>query len=522
MKNLATHLPDPRKTTQTQPIPGREGQMHANPAGGFVFAAGDWERLDRFLIIGTEGGTYYASEAALTVENAAVVRRCLAADMPRTLRRIVEVSDGGLAPKNDPAILALALAFTVENVGHVPQRVSALQSVCRTGTHLFQFLEAVRDLRGGGRGLNGAVRRWLMAKPADSLAYQMAKYRNRAGWTWRDVLRRYRPNPAKPDDRSALYAWAVGKPLADKPLPGVVAAMEAASTLEGPALAAHIREHKLPWECVPDTQTTDPAVLEALFESMPYMATVRQLSKLQAHGVLPKRRDDCLARLRDEQAIAKSRIHPVALMLAAHAYEAGSGRHLTWTPDAAIVDALDDAFQIALKVAPPTGKSILIGLDVSGSMSQNTASGVPLHKVSAAMALTYVRTDHAHVCLFHTAAGPLPLSGRMRVTDATRMLDKIRGGGTDCSLPFSYALHHKMDVDAFVVMTDNETWAGSKHPAQALKAYRRGMNKPAAKVVWCAMTAGKSSLGLPDDQRALGVAGFDASAPQIVGNFIAS
>ena len=51
-----------------------------NNAGGFVFAIDDWARLDRFLILGAEGGTYYVSERKLTQENAGVVTRCLAAD----------------------------------------------------------------------------------------------------------------------------------------------------------------------------------------------------------------------------------------------------------------------------------------------------------------------------------------------------------------------------------------------------------------------------------------------------------
>ena len=51
---------------QQMPLPGEK--MVANDAGGYVYALDDWARLDRFLILGTEGGTYYASEARLTRE----------------------------------------------------------------------------------------------------------------------------------------------------------------------------------------------------------------------------------------------------------------------------------------------------------------------------------------------------------------------------------------------------------------------------------------------------------------------
>lgn len=558
MKNLSQHLGDPRRTSQREAIPGREAEMEKNAAGGYSFKAGDWERLDRFLIIGTEGGTYYAGEREMTISHGGVVRRCLAEDRIKTLNRIIDVSFQGLAPKNDPAIMALALSFVALKGEYVPLRSFALQKVCRTGTHLFQFLEAVTGMRGGGRALNGAVRAWLSDKDVDKLALQMVKYRNRAGWTWCDVMRKYRPKPpvlptgveaeleqdvSEISKRSALYTWAAGKGVVIDDLPTVAFNTLRVADIHVEYLASFIKANRLPWECVPSEHTTNPAVLDALFDHMPMMATVRQLSKLQAHGVLEKRRSDVIARLTDEDTVRKSRIHPVSLMLAASAYEKGSGRHLTWTPDPRIVDALDDSFQMALKVAEPTGKKILVAIDCSGSMHhQTTSSGIELFKIAAAMALTYVRTDDARVIAFdceleamrawhlisypelkdRKGVYPLPLSSRMRITDAMRAITDVgQGGGTDCALPFKHALENDIDVDCFVVFTDNETWAGQgQHPAQALQAYRDRKN-PNAKVVWCAMTAGDATCGDPSDARMLSITGFDSSAPQLVGNFAA-
>ena len=39
-------------------------------AGGYVYAIDPWSRVDRFLILGTEGETYFAAEHTLTQENA--------------------------------------------------------------------------------------------------------------------------------------------------------------------------------------------------------------------------------------------------------------------------------------------------------------------------------------------------------------------------------------------------------------------------------------------------------------------
>lgn len=56
-------------TRQSEPIPG-SAQL-PNSAGGFAWTLDRWSRLDRFLVLGTEGGTYYVGERELTVDNAA-------------------------------------------------------------------------------------------------------------------------------------------------------------------------------------------------------------------------------------------------------------------------------------------------------------------------------------------------------------------------------------------------------------------------------------------------------------------
>ena len=95
------------RTPQSQPIPG--STQGANSAGGYAWQVDDWVRLDRFLILGAEGGTYYIAEHDLMKQNHDALVRCIKADGIRAVNRIVEISDSGRAPKNDPAIFALAL-----------------------------------------------------------------------------------------------------------------------------------------------------------------------------------------------------------------------------------------------------------------------------------------------------------------------------------------------------------------------------------------------------------------------------
>ena len=63
MKNLAKHV-STRVTPQSQPIPGKAQEQ--NNAGGYSYVLDCWGRLQRFLILGSEGGTYYVGERDLT------------------------------------------------------------------------------------------------------------------------------------------------------------------------------------------------------------------------------------------------------------------------------------------------------------------------------------------------------------------------------------------------------------------------------------------------------------------------
>ena len=158
-------------TPQHSPIAGTV----PNSAGGHAFAVDDWTRLDHFLVLGSEAGSYYASQAALTRDNAQAVLRAIASDGERAVSRIVAVSESGRAPKNDPALFALALAAASDHLGTRRAALAALPLVARTGTHLFQFAASVEESRGWGRSLRRAVGAWHAAQPVERLAYQLVK-----------------------------------------------------------------------------------------------------------------------------------------------------------------------------------------------------------------------------------------------------------------------------------------------------------------------------------------------------------
>ena len=128
-----------RITPQSQPIPG--STQVPNSAGGYTWQVDNWTRLDRFLILGAEGGTYYIGELDLVKQNHDALVRCIQTDGVRAVNRIVEISDSGRTPKNDPAIFALALVAAHGNAETKALAFQNLSQVCRIGTHLFHFAE---------------------------------------------------------------------------------------------------------------------------------------------------------------------------------------------------------------------------------------------------------------------------------------------------------------------------------------------------------------------------------------------
>jgi 60 kDa SS-A/Ro ribonucleoprotein len=566
IKSLTRHT-SARRTPQSSPIPG--STQVANSSGGYAWAVDDFARLDRFLILGAEGGSYYASERALTIDNAAAVVRALSVDGARVVARIVEVSEGGLAPKNDAAIFALAMALKLGDEATRRLAAAAAPRVCRIGTHIFQLAEAVQSFGGWGRVTARAFSSWYDAQPADALALNVIKYQRREGWSHKDLLAKAHPS-SNDEAHAALYSWiardgdlsardvvrARGERVFSKgsyperardQLPRIIEGFEKVRTTSDAAdVARLVRDYALPREALPTEVLDDARVWDALLHAgkgMPLTAFVRNLGKMSSIGLLATgsgAAKNVVMRLRDTDAIRRARVHPLSLLVALRVYAQGKGDKgsLTWRPVPSIVDALDEAFYLAFRAVEPTGKRHLLALDVSGSMSAGRVCGSPLtpREASTAMALVTANVEDHYDVLAFTSAGfmstgrsmhagypaaisPVDITASMRLQDAVAMTSRMPFGGTDCALPMLYATANKLEVDAFVIYTDSETWAGATHPAQALRAYREKSGID-AKLVVVGMVSNGFSIADPNDAGMLDVVGFSTDTPAALASFV--
>lgn len=518
-----------KRTAQSEQADSRQVK---NNAGGFTFTVSKWDRLERFLILGTDGGTYYVNQKDLTKQNVDFVKALLKEDSNEVIRRTVDVSDNGRAKSNSPALFVLALAMNTDGVNK-SEVSSALQKVARTATHLFEYAQYLENLGGWGRAKRNSIAEWYGSKSDKALAMQVVKYRQRNGWTHKDLFALAHPKGLN----KAIGSFVLGKSSDETHylIEGFRKAQSA--TTEDEAISA-VFEYKLPWETVPTEFHKSLKLWRALFDAdllgqTALLRNVTRFAKLGAFNDMVFAADFC-ARLSDADRIATGRVHPISYLNALVTFSEGqvdrarSGyyyapvRNKNWESNGKIQAALDTGFYNAFKSLEPAGKRTLVGIDVSGSMG-SMASGLDLScaQVAGAVAMTIARTEpYSMMRGFSTQFIDLGITESMFLDGVMRTMRNRPFAGTDCALPMVWALKNKVEVDTFVVITDNETWAGNIHPHQALKEYRNKMGIDARLAV-LGVDATGHTIADPSDKGQMDFVGFDSAAPKVLADFSA-
>ena len=207
---------------------GLPGQV-ANNAGGFSFPLPLEQEWMRYLIIGSksENGNFYQTGGQIST----CVSRCIlaAVETPATCKHlisdIVDVSVNGRAAKQEMTMLSLAAVIVFSEDAECKRAaLSAVQDVCRIPTHWFMLLKYIRDLsqdkkkpgKGMGAGVRAAFTKLYTSRTGPELAVLLTKYKNREGWTHKDIISLLHINPSAMRDDGArmVLEWIMKE---DKP-----------------------------------------------------------------------------------------------------------------------------------------------------------------------------------------------------------------------------------------------------------------------------------------------------------------
>ena len=537
---LRAHLNKP--TPQSEPL---DDTQIKNRAGGHVYKIDPLDQVRRFLVMGTEGGTFYANEREMTKENTKNLSKTIKSNGIEVVKIAAEISEGGRAANNDMALFALAVAMTDGDLETKRAAREVYTRVARTGTHHLTFVDFLTSMRGIGKIPKFAIGDWYKEKSDDQLAYQVTKYQNRSGWTHRDVLQKIHWGLNTP-----LYRWITRNQMdarenfggkhksAFGELPHIIQGYEVAKDLSNSQSATDkdvikaIKTYGLTHEMVPNKFKNSVKLWETLLPKMNVGALVRNLGKMSSIKMFPNMSSkndntDLVIDKINPESVKKARLHPITLLGALKTYQNGEGvrGNLEWEANRDICEHLEEAFYWTFDSLEPSGKNMMLALDVSSSMtwSYPMASNPQLTcaHVTAVMAMVTLRTErHAHIYAFAHDFKEIPISKRSTLNEVLSETEKANFGGTDCSLPMLKAIERRWEVDGFAIYTDNETWAGNVHPKVALDNYRQKSGRD-ARVAVVGMTATDCSIADPNVNYMADFIGISTDTPRLISDYLA-
>ena len=497
-------------------------------SGSYLFKADTWSVLRRCLLIGTAQGSYYAGKHELTDEFVGVLSNAIALNPDRVAQEIVYASDGR-SLNNSAPLFALVLL----SMGEAPEAKRAFQNifpqVVRTGSHFYEWLSYTKSMRGFGKIVREAGTSWLSNADVKALAYQLLKYQQRQGFSHRDALRLFHVKPPT-EDHNQLFQWVTqGWDSLPQEIPSnTMAQIWWYEWLKRHPEKSHeaIAKGRLTHEMAAPVGKMDQQAWQLLFKEMPIGALLRNLGSLTELGVLSdancrKNLEHVQSILNNRNHLRKGRIHPIDILKALKTYQSGGklGRsQKTWQPSTRILSILERALELSFDVLPSTGKVFLHAIDVSGSMSYQSVSSIGLTccEIATTMALATAKAEKNYVIRgFATNFRDLNITAQDSFSEAIAKASNQNFGGTDASVAYDWAIRKKFKVDVFCFWTDSESWAGNKHPSQALAEYRRRVN-PQAKAVYVTLVPYNISLVDPKDSMSWDIAGFDPGTPRLI------
>ena len=416
--------------------------------------------------------------------------------------------------KDMPALLAATLA--VRDVALLSQ---VFGRVVDNGKMLRTFVQVVRSGVTGRKSLGSRpkklVQRWLLSASEQQLLN--ASVGNTPSLA--DVVKMVHP---KPDEawRAAWFAWLIGKPFDEAALPPLTQAFERFKRARAEGKGGELPDVPFQMLTALDLSTGQWAQIARRGS---WQMVRQNLNTFARHGVFQRRHMVQLvaAKLRDAEAIAKSRVMPYQLLAAFKA----TGEDVPTE----IRDALQGAMELAIANVPSFDGRVVVCPDVSGSMSQavtghrgSATTSVRCIDVAALVAAAVLRKNpSARVLPFEQQVVPMQLNGCDSVMTNAQALASVGGGGTNCSAPLAMLNKVGATVDVVILVSDNESWVdATRHGAtQTLREWEAlKQRNPHGRLVCIDLQPGATTQAA-ERHDILNVGGFSDAVFDLVASF---
>ncbi|MGC1548418.1 MAG: RNA-binding protein [Rhodanobacter sp.] len=418
-----------------------------NEAGGVAYERSPEAVLALYAATGCLNSTFY-SDAAMQLGQVLGLCEAIA---PEYIAKTALYARKTAYMKDMPALL---LAHLAVRDGDWLDKV--FDQVIDNGRMLRNFVQIMRSGVVGRKSLGTRpkrlVQRWLENASID--AVMSAAIGDKPSLA--DVIRMVHPKP-KDAEREALYAWLIGKPYKSEALPEKVRELEAFKKEQGTVVP------DLPFQYL----TALPLKAQHwkdIARRASWQVTRMNLNAFARHDVFE---DGALtsrmaARLRSAEAIQRARVFPYQLMTAFRVSSAGI--------PASILEALQDAMEVATRNVPKVAGKVVVAVDVSGSMQspvtgfrRGATSAVRCIEVAALIAACLKRVNaDARVVPFAEAVRECRLNPRDSVMTQAQQLVAMLGGGTKVSAPLEMLNKERSKVDLLVLVSDNQSWVDTR------------------------------------------------------------
>ena len=488
-----------------------------NEAGGLAYTLTPKHQLAQLASTGCMNQTFYASgDAQLTK----VLELAKDLDAEYIAKTAIYAREEGYM-KDMPALLAAILS--TKNSVLLDQN---FHRMINNGKMLRNFVQIMRSGAVGRKSLGTRPKKLVQGWLLTATEKQLLNASIGQSPSLADVVKMVHPKAAE-DWRNEWFAWLVGRPFDEAKLPPITQAFEQYKKAVTNGIAKDLAVPDVPFQML-TALDLDRDAWAAIAKQGSWQMVRQNLNTFARHGVfeLPDMAQNVATKLADQSLIERANVMPYQLMSA-----------YTMTANQAnipyvVKEALQDALEIAVNNVPKIQGNIVIGTDVSGSMTspvtgyrQGSTTSVTCLQVASLISAAILRHNpEARIMPFDTGVHSATLNPRDSILTNAQKLARFCGGGTDVSAPFKQLNRERANVDVVIIVSDNESWFNSQRygATETMKAWMQVKSRnPQAKLICIDIQPYVTSQAKEGDD-ILNIGGFSDAVFGMMASFVKS